>query len=44
MREHKGKLYLGGLENNRIGCIDLPGADPEWTGCDSYWGQPGGSV
>ncbi len=38
MREHKGKLYLGGLENNRIGCIDLPGADPEWTGWESYWG------
>ena len=40
MREHKGKLYLGGLENNRIGCIDLPGADPDWNGCDSYWGKP----
>ncbi len=39
MREHKGKLYLGGLENNRIGCIDLPDADPHWSGCDSYWGK-----
>ena len=23
MREHKGYLYLGGLENNRIGRIQL---------------------
>ncbi len=37
MREHKGYLYLGGLENNRIGRIKLEGADPTWTGCDSYW-------
>ena len=26
MREHKGYLYLGGLENNRIGRIKLDGA------------------
>ena len=39
MREHKGKLYLGGLENNRIGCITLPNADPDWNGNDSYWGR-----
>lgn len=38
MREHRGHLYLGGLLNNRIGRIALPGADPEWTGQRSYWG------
>ena len=40
MREHKGYLYLGGLENNR----DRPdqagqGADPTWTGYEAYWGN-----
>ena len=44
MREHKGHLYLGGLENNRIGRISLPGADPHWTGCTAYWGQQGAAV
>ncbi len=39
MREHKGYLYLGGLENNRIGRIKLAGADPTWTGWESYWGN-----
>jgi ribose transport system permease protein len=38
MREHKGYLYIGGLENNRIGRLRLDGADPTWTGWDSYWG------
>ncbi|MCC3305151.1 ABC transporter permease [Sneathiella sp. HT1-7] len=38
MREHRGKLYLGGLMNNRIGVIDLPDADPNWTGPENYWG------
>jgi ribose transport system permease protein len=38
MREHKGYLYIGGLENNRIGRLRLPDADPDWTGWDSYWG------
>ncbi len=38
MREHKGYLYLGGLENNRIGRIKLDGADETWTGYDAYWG------
>lgn len=38
MREHKGHLYIGGILNNRIGRIPLPGADPGWTGWDSYWG------
>jgi ribose transport system permease protein len=39
MREHKGYLYIGGLENNRIGRLRLPGADPTWTGWDSYWAR-----
>lgn len=38
MREHKGWLYIGGLENNRIGRVRLPDADPGWTGYASYWG------
>jgi ribose transport system permease protein len=38
IREHKGYLYLGGIENNRIGRIKLDGADPTWTGYDAYWG------
>ena len=38
MREHKGYLYLGGLENNRIGRIKLDGVDETWTGYDAYWG------
>jgi ribose transport system permease protein len=37
MREHKGYLYLGGLENNRIGRIPLPWADKEWTSLKNYW-------
>jgi ribose transport system permease protein len=41
MREHKGWLYLGGLENNRIGRIRLPDADPNWVGLNSYWGASG---
>ncbi len=39
MREHKGWLYLGGLENNRIGRVRLPDADPAWNGWSSYWGD-----
>ena len=39
MREHKGYLYLGGLENNRIGRIKLDGGDPTWTGYEAYWGN-----
>ena len=41
MREHKGWLYLGGISNNRIGRYRIPGADPNWTGWESYWGRPG---
>ena len=37
MREHKGSLYLGGVTNNKIGCLALDGANPAWTGPDSYW-------
>lgn len=37
VREHKGWLYIGGLENNRIGRVRLPDADPQWNGWDSYW-------
>jgi ribose transport system permease protein len=39
MREHKGHLYLGGLENNRIGRIKLDGVDESWTDYDAYWGS-----
>ena len=36
--EHKGYLYLGGVSNNRIGRVRLPGADPNWTAQQDYWG------
>ncbi|MES2666201.1 MAG: SMP-30/gluconolactonase/LRE family protein [Pseudomonadota bacterium] len=36
MREHKGALYLGGVTNDKIGRLDLPGADAGWTGAGSY--------
>lgn len=39
MREHKGYLYMGGLHNNRIGRLKIKGADSEWTGPNSYWGN-----
>jgi ribose transport system permease protein len=39
MREHKGALYLGGVTNNKIGRLRLAGADPHWTGPQSYWGR-----
>jgi ribose transport system permease protein len=38
VKEHKGYLYLGGVSNNRLGKWKVPGADPSWTGPDSYWG------
>jgi ribose transport system permease protein len=38
MREHRGYLFLGGVTNNRIGRLKIPGADPNWTGQASYWG------
>lgn len=37
--EHKGKLYLGSVNNNRIGVIDIEGADPDWTQYGSYFGK-----
>ncbi|HYM29768.1 MAG TPA: SMP-30/gluconolactonase/LRE family protein [Candidatus Cybelea sp.] len=39
MREHKGYLYLGGLENNRIGRIKLHDVDATWTDFEAYWGN-----
>lgn len=39
MREHRGYLYLGGLENNRIGRIKLDRGDPSWSGYEAYWGS-----
>jgi ribose transport system permease protein len=39
MREHKGYLYLGGIFNNRIGKYKSPGADPNWTAGQAYWGD-----
>jgi len=38
VKEHKGYLYIGGVSNNRIGRWKIPGADPTWTGPESYWG------
>lgn len=38
VREHMGKLYLGGVFNNRIGELDMPEANEKWTGYESYWG------
>jgi ribose transport system permease protein len=42
IREHKGYLYLGGLQNNRIGRIRIDGADPTWTSYAAYWGDQRG--
>lgn len=39
MREHKGALYLGGVTNDRIGRLSLPGADVLWSGPASYRGN-----
>lgn len=40
MREHCGKLFLGGVINDKIGKLDLPDADPNWTAVQSYWDKP----
>jgi len=37
MREDRGHLYIGGITNNRIGRLELRGANPSWTSYDSYW-------
>jgi ribose transport system permease protein len=39
VREHKGQLFIGGVHNDRIGVLELEGADPNWTGYDAYWGE-----
>lgn len=39
IREHKGYLYLGGIYNNRVGKYRIPGADPQWTSLQDYWGD-----
>lgn len=39
MREHRGKLYLGGILNNRIGCYELDGADPDFVQYERRWGR-----
>jgi ribose transport system permease protein len=38
-REHNGKLYLSGINNDRIGVIDLPNSDQSWTDSNSKWGR-----
>lgn len=38
VREHRGNLYLGSIFHGRVGCVPIPGADPNWTGMTSYWG------
>ena len=37
MREHRGYLYLGGIQNNRIGRYKLPNADPGFVQYDVRW-------
>jgi ribose transport system permease protein len=38
MREHRGYLYIGGVNNNRIGRVKIDGvADREWIAQDTYW-------
>jgi ribose transport system permease protein len=39
MREHKGHLYLGGIQNNRIGKYKIPDGDTKWSGFEDYWGN-----
>lgn len=39
MREHEGALYLGGVTNDKIGRLELDGADRSWRGVESYWGR-----
>jgi ribose transport system permease protein len=39
MREHQGALYLGGVSNDKIGRLELEGAEKDWTGPASYWGK-----
>jgi ribose transport system permease protein len=39
MREHRGYLYLGGIQNNRIGRYRLPKADANFVQYDVRWGK-----
>lgn len=39
MREDRGFLYIGGLDNNRIGRIKLANVDSNWVSSVCYWGQ-----
>jgi ribose transport system permease protein len=39
VREHKGKLFIGGIHNDRIGVLELKGADHNWSGYEAYWGK-----
>lgn len=39
MREDRGYLYIGGLDNNRIGRIKLESVDPNWISSECYWGK-----
>jgi len=39
MREHKGYLYIGGVFNNRLGRLKLPGADPDFNDRSLYFGS-----
>ncbi|MCC7288056.1 MAG: SMP-30/gluconolactonase/LRE family protein [Burkholderiaceae bacterium] len=39
MREHRGYLYLGGLQNNRIGQYRIPGADPDFVQYERRWAK-----
>ena len=39
MREHRGHLYLGGIQNNRIGRYTLAHADRDFVQYDVRWGR-----
>jgi ribose transport system permease protein len=39
MREHRGYLYLGGIQNNRIGRYKLANADPNFIQYERRWGK-----
>jgi ribose transport system permease protein len=39
MREHRGHLYLGGIQNNRIGRYTLADADRDFVQYDVRWGR-----
>ncbi len=41
MREHRGYLYLGGIQNNRIGRYRLDNADQGFVQYDQRWGKGG---